>query len=213
MFQYFLNLHLFHPLRLCICVFVVVAGATRMFMTLGCNVTKYVVDVYRCRCRWLKLIYVNVQNVCSMTLKIYHPSQPTPLLPCTCVCIIFVAQCKKSKFFFILILLCWNVVTCKVNAKCDHACKQKCRRRSVCTPFIPNGLFSTYFFSLSFFTVTFDYLLRCPYLSCDIWIVASNIYLLYLHFNKSRMRTFCSTICFQIERESDVEEERESGYR
>lgn len=37
-------------------------------------------------------------------------------------------------------------------------------------------------------TVTFDYLLRCPYLSCDIWIVASNIYLLYLHFNKSRVR-------------------------
>lgn len=49
-------------------------------------------------------------------------------------------------------------------------------------------------------------LLRCPYLSCDIWIVASNIYLLYLHFNKSRVRAFSSSNLFW-------ERERQREYR
>lgn len=92
---------------------------------------------------------------------------------------------------------CWNALNSwKVNAKCDHACKQTAQE--ACTLFlsIPKRFAITYLLycfvhSLSpalFPTVTFDYLLRCPYLSCDIWIVASNIYLLYLHFNKSRVR-------------------------
>lgn len=134
----FLNFLLFHHVPVCVPVHVrmFVAGCwlLRMFMALSGNVTKYAtvdcVYVYRCRCRWLKLIYVNVQNVFD-DFKIYHPIEPTnQVLHIRYVVCICCTQCKKSKLFLCLFLLL-KISTWKVNAKCDHACKQNARE--VCT--------------------------------------------------------------------------------
>lgn len=149
-----------------------ILGATlRMFVTLGCNVTKYgAAVVVAARCRWLKLIYVNAQNVFDDFEN----------LSSNCLLLLLLCDAKEPKIsFFFFSLFCWNFTNFKSKCQMWPSIKQNCISRSLLWWYSCCFLFSfiRLFITLAIFVlVIFELLLRITY-----------IYLLYLHFNKSRV--------------------------